>query len=101
MEIEKGHRQFFWKHRPQDYQSSRLSTPGFEIVSDGESGLLVPERDVESLANALETLLNQPERWAEMGKVGRNRIEERHAPTVAKNLEDVYQNVSSRNGSVR
>jgi len=66
-----------------------------EIVSDGETGYLVPERDVPALSSAFETLLEQPEQWVEMGRAGRKLVEERHAPeTHVRSLEAVYRDVS-------
>lgn len=73
-----------------------------EIVSDGESGLLVPERDVKSLADALQTLLSQPERWPEMGKAGRRFVKEQHTPsTLVEDLEEVYAGISAGDDSDR
>jgi phosphatidyl-myo-inositol dimannoside synthase len=46
-----------------------------DIVEDGVAGLLVPHGDVERLAQALESLLNNPSRAREMGARGRDRIE--------------------------
>ncbi|MBU0994021.1 MAG: glycosyltransferase [Proteobacteria bacterium] len=46
-----------------------------ELVKDGESGLLVPERDVDSLAGAIDQMLSFPDRWESMGKSGRKYIE--------------------------
>ena len=34
-----------------------------EVVQDGESGLLVPERDVNALAEKLEYLIEHPDLW--------------------------------------
>ena len=45
-----------------------------ELVQDGESGFLVPERDVDALAGRLEYLIEHPERWPEMGRVGRDHV---------------------------
>lgn len=42
-----------------------------EIVRDGHNGLLVPARDPVALADALATLLGDPEMRARMGKAGR------------------------------
>lgn len=47
-----------------------------ELVQDGISGYLVPERDVEALSNRLERLLSEPERWSEMGWAGRTYVEQ-------------------------
>jgi glycosyltransferase involved in cell wall biosynthesis len=48
-----------------------------EMVSDGESGLLVSPGDVEALANALESLLRDPQLRARLGAAGRRRVEEK------------------------
>jgi starch synthase len=45
-----------------------------EIVAEGETGLLVPPRDVGALTRALETLLRDPERARRMGAAGRARV---------------------------
>ena len=47
-----------------------------ELVRDGTDGLLVPERDIGALANAISTLVAAPERWGPMGRAGRARVEE-------------------------
>lgn len=44
-------------------------------VLDGKSGFLVPEKDVDALAEKLQYLVEHPESWAEMGKAGRNFVE--------------------------
>jgi colanic acid/amylovoran biosynthesis glycosyltransferase len=49
-----------------------------EIVEDGESGFLVPERDVDALAEKLEYLIEHPEIWPEMGRAGRKFVEENY-----------------------
>jgi len=46
-----------------------------ELVEDGVSGWLVPERDEAALAAALARLAGEPERWAAMGRAGRAKIE--------------------------
>jgi len=50
-----------------------------EVVEEGRTGLLVPVDDVPALAEALQTLLGDPERAAAMGKAGRARVEQRFA----------------------
>jgi hypothetical protein len=42
-----------------------------EIVAHGDNGLLVPPRDAAALADALQTLLQDPERRSHMGTRGR------------------------------
>ena len=44
------------------------------IVIPEKSALLAPERDAETLSNNLMTLLNEQERWKEMGGNGKNFI---------------------------
>lgn len=46
-----------------------------ELVEDDVSGFLVPERDVEALARRLEEMLDNPQRWLEMGKAGRAHVQ--------------------------
>jgi colanic acid/amylovoran biosynthesis glycosyltransferase len=46
-----------------------------ELVKDGESGYLVPERDVEALAQKLEFLALRPKIWSKMGEAGRKFVE--------------------------
>ena len=46
-----------------------------ELVEEGVSGLLVPERDARALAAALRELATGPERWQAMGRAGRAKVE--------------------------
>jgi glycosyltransferase involved in cell wall biosynthesis len=48
-----------------------------EIVRDGESGLLVSPGDVEGLANALQSLLRDPQLRARFSAAGRHIVEEK------------------------
>jgi glycosyltransferase involved in cell wall biosynthesis len=47
-----------------------------DIVEDGVTGLLVPHGDSEKLAQAFETLFNDPARAWEMARRGRERVEQ-------------------------
>src|SRR3972149_897016 len=49
-----------------------------EVVLDGKSGFLVPERDVDALSEKLDYLIRNPELWPEMGRYGRKFVEERY-----------------------
>jgi colanic acid/amylovoran biosynthesis glycosyltransferase len=46
-----------------------------ELVSDGESGMLVAEGDADAIADRLNYLLSHREVWLEMGDKGRKHIE--------------------------
>ena len=49
-----------------------------ELVQDGVTGFLVPERDVDALVERLANLLENPEQQLEMGIAGRRRVEEHY-----------------------
>lgn len=62
-----------------------------EIVEDESSGLLVPEREVNSLRDALEEMFNSPENWSKMGTEGRKFVERRHSTdAVVSGLSEIY-----------
>lgn len=66
-----------------------------EIVREGETGLLVPPRDPEAMANALETLLDNPERAQKMGEAGLQRLRACFsAQRMARETLAVYQGVA-------
>jgi len=46
-----------------------------ETVPDGQSGFLVPQRDVDALAERLAYLIEHPEVWPAMGRAGRAHVE--------------------------
>lgn len=47
-----------------------------EIVAHGETGLLVPPRDPDALADALRTLLRDPALMRHLGMLGEDRLEQ-------------------------
>ncbi len=49
-----------------------------EVIQDGESGFLVSERDVDSLADRLKYLIERPELRSVMGSKGRQFVEEHY-----------------------
>lgn len=53
-----------------------------EGVLDGQSGILVPEKDTKALAEALKNLISNPSDWPEMGHAGRHFVESKYDMTV-------------------
>lgn len=47
-----------------------------ELIEEGISGFLVPERDAEAIAAKLAYLIEHPAVWPQMGKAGRAYVEE-------------------------
>jgi glycosyltransferase involved in cell wall biosynthesis len=63
-----------------------------ELVDDGRTGILVPARDVERLADGILQLLRNPARAAEMGAAGRRLVETRFsAGRMASKMIEVYR----------
>ena len=46
-----------------------------ELVRDGVSGFLVPERDADALFEKLLYLVDRPQEWEAMGRAGRQDVE--------------------------
>lgn len=53
-----------------------------ELVVDGVTGFLTPERDVDALALALQHLVEHPARWPAMGAAARAVVERQHSIEV-------------------
>lgn len=63
-----------------------------EVV--GEAGIIVPTADDKAIADAIETLLNDPDKREQLGKAGRERILERFCWKVcAQEMTQYYQNI--------
>ena len=68
-----------------------------EIVVDGETGLLVPPRDADALAQALLALLRGPQRATEMGHRGQVRLEQEFTvEQMVAQTEAVYEGVVNK-----
>ncbi len=68
-----------------------------EGVLDGKSAILVPERDVPALAQAISHLIEHPERWIAMGREGRAFVERRYNINgLNDRLVGIYNTVLSR-----
>jgi glycosyltransferase involved in cell wall biosynthesis len=68
---------------------------------DGETGLIVPNGDVERLADGIVYLLRQPEVGARLGQAGQQLVTERFDfGVLAQRLEEFYQGVLGRPASL-
>jgi alpha-maltose-1-phosphate synthase len=67
-----------------------------EVVADGQTGLLVPPGEPEPLAAALNTLIRDPGRAAEMGRQGRKRaVAEFGWPAIAGQTAALYAELAT------
>jgi len=65
-----------------------------DLVADGETGLLVDVGDVDQLAKAILSLLNNEMDIEEMGSIGRQYVKSNFSiEKVAEKLEKVYKEV--------
>jgi glycosyltransferase involved in cell wall biosynthesis len=65
-----------------------------EIIRHGREGLLVEPADVEGLAQALVSLLRDPESAQQMGRWGRQTVEQRFSiKTAARQVMEVYEDI--------
>jgi glycosyltransferase involved in cell wall biosynthesis len=62
-----------------------------DIVSEGESGLLVPPGDAIALRRAMQHLLNHPEVCQEMSAIAFQRVKAFQAKNVVSRIENIYQ----------
>lgn len=64
------------------------------VVIDGETGLLCPEHDIDSLADNLKCLLGNEELRKKMGTRGQKNAQENHdIKTQSKMIYEVYQSI--------
>ncbi|MDR7073173.1 glycosyltransferase family 4 protein [Fictibacillus barbaricus] len=66
-----------------------------EIVSANECGICVDPLNIEEIAKAIQTILDNPEKAAEMGKNGRRAIEEKYNwEKESERLIELYERLS-------
>jgi colanic acid/amylovoran biosynthesis glycosyltransferase len=71
-----------------------------EVIRDGQSGFLVPERDVSALAERIGFLADHPELWPGMGRAGRAHVEENYnCEKLSHQLVDIYRQTIDQRGS--
>lgn len=65
-----------------------------DVVREGETGYLAPERDAKALEGCLRRLLNEAPSWPSMGRAARRHVEQRFdAVKQGRRLADIYENV--------
>jgi colanic acid/amylovoran biosynthesis glycosyltransferase len=65
-----------------------------ELIDDGVSGFLVPERNVEALVDRLTVLIEHPEDWRELGRRGSRNVHENYDIKMLNNkLVEHYQDI--------
>ena len=67
-----------------------------EVVLQGVTGWLAPERDVEGLVAAIGKWVENPEGWGPMVEAGRRHVEEHYSSTKqAERLAQLYRQLAS------
>jgi len=65
-----------------------------DAVDSNNSALLVSPGDVNALTEIIKTLIDQPERWEQMGRHGRKYVEENyHTEKLNEKLINLYQSI--------
>jgi len=68
-----------------------------ELVENGVTGFLVPPRDPDALAEALQKLLNDPELRQRMGEAGREKaLREFTLDRMLAGTQKVYEEILSK-----
>ena len=65
-----------------------------ELIEEGISGFLVPEKDARGIAEKVRYLIEHPEIWPKMGKAGRDRVEQKYDMNkLNEQLVEIYHSV--------
>jgi len=68
-----------------------------ECIVDGKTGLLVEEKNSEDLANKIEFLIKNPDKYKELSHAGRRDVEERFdIEKIGERLLKIYEDVPAR-----
>ncbi|MBW4447811.1 MAG: glycosyltransferase [Spirirestis rafaelensis WJT71-NPBG6] len=69
-----------------------------ELVKDGISGFLVPERDADAISEKLSYFIEHPEVWEQMGSAGRIYVESHYnLNKLNDELVEIYRQVATNN----
>ncbi|MEX0778246.1 MAG: glycosyltransferase [Balneolales bacterium] len=77
---------------------STLHSGNPELIENGKSGFLVPERDAKALAERLSYLIDNPDIWLEISRSGRKVIESKfEINKLNDELVDTYYQLIAKN----
>jgi colanic acid/amylovoran biosynthesis glycosyltransferase len=66
-----------------------------ETVPDSDAEFLVPERDPNALAERLEYLISNPQTWPQLGKTGRQHVEDNYdIKALNQKLAKIYHDLT-------
>jgi colanic acid/amylovoran biosynthesis glycosyltransferase len=69
-------------------------------VLDNKTGFLVPAKDIDAMKKRIGYLIENPERWHEMGRAGRANVESKYDIDILnKKLERIFQGLIDRNST--
>ena len=67
-----------------------------QIIQNGKSGFLVPEKDIDALVEKVNYLIENPQVWPEMGRAGRRFVEENYdIDKLNGKLVEIYKRILS------
>ncbi len=72
-----------------------------EIVRDGETGLLVPPRDPDALADAIEKILRLPDHGRSMGTLGQEVVRAFTQDRMVEGTLEAYYKVLARTSATQ
>lgn len=67
-----------------------------DLVSDEETGLLVPPGDASALRKAMDRMILDPDLRTRMGQAAKRRVLEFQAKSVVPRIEQVYRQIVER-----
>jgi colanic acid/amylovoran biosynthesis glycosyltransferase len=68
-----------------------------ELIEDGKSGFLTPERDVDALTEKICYLIEHNEKWQDIGNCGRKQVEEKYDINILNERLKLTYNKIARN----
>lgn len=68
-----------------------------DVVDNGRSGYVVPSEDADAIRDRLQSLLDHPECWKDMGEAGRRFVEKEHDITrLCAKLEGIFARTTAK-----